>query len=68
MSLRSHVSWALRGPARLEQLERSIDELRHEIRMLATAQDDALADVRATVSATLDDIDQRVAALDPRSK
>lgn len=58
----------LRGPARFKQLERSVEALRNEISELASRQDESLAHIREAATSTLDDIDQRVAALDRRTQ
>ena len=64
MPLRSRLSRILRGRARCRQLERSVDALRTEVAELTSRQDEALAHIREAVTSTLNDIDQRVAALD----
>lgn len=68
MSVRARLSWILRGSARVEHLERSIDELRNQVAELSSKQDAALADVRDSVSAVLDDVDERMTVLDKRSR
>ena len=64
----ARLSWILRGQARVEQFERSIDELRNQVAELSSKQDAALADVRDSVSTVLDDVDQRMTILDKRSQ
>ena len=68
MSVMARLSWILRGQARVEQFECSIDELRNQIAELSSKQDAALADVRDSVSAVLDDVDERMTVLDKRSR
>ena len=68
MSVMARLSWRLRGQARVEQFECSIDELRNQIAELSSKQDAALADVRDSVSTVLDDVDQRMTILDKRSQ
>lgn len=54
------------GPARLEEMQRSIDELQQQIGNMQAAQDAQLADIRASVSTVIDDVTARLAALDSR--
>jgi hypothetical protein len=67
-SIRSYLSWILRGPARLERVEHSVDELRIQLAELNLKQDASLADIRNSVLAVLDDVDQRMTGRDQRSR
>ena len=52
------------GPARLEELERSVRALQHQLDQLQRAQDDTLDGVRTSVTTVLDDLTARLALLD----
>lgn len=54
------------GPARLDEMQKSIQALQQQISDLHAAQDAQLAEVRANVSTVLDDVTARLAALDSR--
>lgn len=54
------------GPARLDEMQQSIQALQQQISDLHAEQDAQLAEVRANVSIVLDDVTARLAALDSR--
>jgi hypothetical protein len=64
VSLSARISWMVSGPARLEELERSVVALQQQLAVLGDRQEAALADVRSSVSIVLDDVTGRLAALD----
>jgi uncharacterized protein YceH (UPF0502 family) len=68
MSLRSRLSWVVRGAARADELERRVDELESRIAALTTGQVETLDVVRSSASAVLDDIEQRMTELDRRTR
>lgn len=65
-SLKSRLSWMVSGPARLDEMQRTIQTLQQQISDMHTAQDAQLADIRSKVSTVLDDVTARLAALDER--
>jgi hypothetical protein len=55
------------GPARLDAMERSLDALRLQVEQINATQDEHLADIRARVLVVLDDVTDRLTALDEGS-
>lgn len=53
----------LSGPARLDEMQRSIQALQQQLNDMQLRQDDQLADIRASVDVVLDDVTARLAAL-----
>ena len=51
------------GPARLDEMQRSIQALQQQLNDMQLRQDDQLADIRASVDVVLDDVTARLAAL-----
>lgn len=64
MGLRSRLSWMISGPARIDELERSLRALQQQLDDLQRHQDATLEGVRTSVSAVLDDVTARLGALD----
>ena len=54
----------LSGPARLDELQRSIHSLEAQLDAMQIRQDAQIADLRESVRATVDDVTARLAALD----
>lgn len=52
------------GPARLEELQRTVQTLSEQLGVLHDRQDAELAELRASVANVLDDVTARLAALD----
>ena len=57
----------LSGPARLDEMQRSIQALQQQLNDMQLRQDDQLADIRASVDTVLDDVTARLAALSDAS-
>ena len=53
----------LSGPARLDDMQRSIQALQQQLNDMQLRQDDQLADIRSSVDGVLDDVTARLAAL-----
>lgn len=51
------------GPARLDEMQRSIQALQQQLNDMQLRQDDQLADIRASVEGVLDDVTARLAVL-----
>jgi prefoldin subunit 5 len=64
VGLRSRLSWMISGPARIDELERSLRALQQQLDDLQRHQDATLEGVRTSVSAVLDDVTARLGALD----
>jgi prefoldin subunit 5 len=56
------------GPARLDELERSLRALQAQLDELQRHQDEELAGVRASVATVLDDVTARLAAIDAEAR
>lgn len=52
------------GPTRLDEIERSLRALQEQLDQLQRDQDEALAGVRTSVTAVLDDVTARLGAID----
>ena len=63
VSVKSRLSWMLSGPARLDEMQRSIEALQHQLNEMQMLQDEQLSDVRASVAVVLDDVTARLSAL-----
>lgn len=63
VSVKSRLSWMLSGPARLDEMQRSIQALQQQLNDMQKLQDEQMSDVRATVSVVLDDVTARLSAL-----
>lgn len=53
----------LSGPARLDEMQQSIQALQQQLNDMQLRQDDQLADIRASVEGVLDDVTARLTAL-----
>ena len=64
VGLRSRLSWMVSGPARIDELERSVRSLQHQLDEMQQQQDSTLDGVRTSVASVLDDVTARLAAID----
>ena len=54
----------LSGPARLDEMQRTLDVLQRQVNDLKAGQDEQLAEIRSSVGVVLDDVTARLGALD----
>ena len=52
----------LSGPARIDEMQRSIQSLQQQLDAMQATQDEHMAEIRASVSVVLDDVSARLAA------
>jgi hypothetical protein len=64
VGLRSRLLWMMSGPTRLDDIERTLHALQHQVDQLQRQQDETLAGMRSSIAAVLDDVTARLAALD----
>lgn len=67
MGVKSRLSWMLSGPARLDEMQRSIQSLQQQLDAMQATQDAHMADIRESVSVVLDDVTARLAAAERTS-